>query len=352
MSNADDSSVAWKTDREFHQQLNLPAGFTWKSNPLRSGLEKLARAQRVAVFLDRRVDPDQKVDFTTNGTSLEAALQQLAAKIDLGVCKLDSVVYIGPASITEKLPTLAALRREEVRQLPSARQSPLLRRRELEWDFLAEPGETVQQLCREAGIEIANAAVVPHDLWPAVSLPQMTFVDRLSIVLAGFDLTFQLNETGTAIQLVPAPQSATIRRSYVVPSNPINLVAKLRQLFPEARFTNSTNQLNVEGAFDVHDAVQRLLRGESVRNRTVTQGERRYTLQVDNQPVGGVLKAVAGQLNLTMRLDPRVTSKINELISFEVKDATRDQLIEAIVKPAGLSFQVENDKLHILPATR
>ena len=145
-------------------------------------------------------------------------------------------------------------------------------------------------------------------------------------------------------------KDVTLRRSYELRANPSQLVAKLRQLFPDAQYTTARNQLTAVGKYEVHDAIKRLLSGKKVTTRTVTESDKRYTLAVENQPLGGVLKAVAMQLNLTVRFDPRVAGKLNALISFNVKDATRDQLIEAIVQPAGLAFKIEDARLKVFPA--
>ena len=58
---------------------------TWSGQPLRPALGDLARLQQTAVFLDRRVDPGQPMDFTQRDATLEDLLSRLAEQLDLGL---------------------------------------------------------------------------------------------------------------------------------------------------------------------------------------------------------------------------------------------------------------------------
>ena len=86
----------WRTGNRFHRQLQMPVGVTWRQTPLRSALNGLSSSQSVAIFLDRRVDPDQKIDFTVDDVELNAALQRLATDHGLGMSYVGCVVYLGP----------------------------------------------------------------------------------------------------------------------------------------------------------------------------------------------------------------------------------------------------------------
>ena len=91
-----ESPVAWKTGSEFHRAMAATVGVTWSRTPLRPALDRLARRQGVAIFLDRRIDPGQRVDFQAPEMSLRAWVDRLATQLQAEVAILGSVVYLGP----------------------------------------------------------------------------------------------------------------------------------------------------------------------------------------------------------------------------------------------------------------
>jgi hypothetical protein len=87
--------------------------------------------------------------------------------------------------------------------MPSDLRARLLNQRPLVWPDLAQPRDLVAALAAEAGLSVKLPDSTPHDLWPAVDLPPLTWTDRLSLVLAGFDLTFEIDPAKKTIALKP-----------------------------------------------------------------------------------------------------------------------------------------------------
>src|SRR5688500_17240389 len=80
----------WKTGPALQRQLAAPLSITWAGNPLRRAMTGLAESQQVAIFLDRRLDPERKLNFAAHNHPLERALEDLAAREQLGVS------FLGP----------------------------------------------------------------------------------------------------------------------------------------------------------------------------------------------------------------------------------------------------------------
>ncbi len=133
------AEVKWHTGTAFQRALRHTVGLTWSETPLRPALMQLARVQRVAIFLDRRVDPDQLVEFRTGEAPLEEVLQRLATSLDVGSTQLGSVVYIGPPETAAVLAATAERRRTEVKGLSSATRTRYLAMAAMQWEMLAEP---------------------------------------------------------------------------------------------------------------------------------------------------------------------------------------------------------------------
>ena len=159
--------------REFQQRLAQPVDILWKGNPLRAALRGLSEAQQVAILLDRRVDPGQKLDLTIQGKPLEAALQTIADRCGLGVSRLGAVVYLGPPSAAQRLRPAAAAFAQAVRRLPTATQRKFFQSKALAWEDLSTPRDLLAQLGQQSGVEIDGLERVPHDLWAAADLPPL-----------------------------------------------------------------------------------------------------------------------------------------------------------------------------------
>ena len=128
-------AVAWLTGPALQERLDAKLDLIWSgsANPLQAALAKLSRAERVAVLLDRRVDPHQNVAIKLVSVSLAAALDEIARKRGLGVTMLGPVIYFGPPEAATRLNPLSARREEEVRRLRPAVARRLLLRKPLVW---------------------------------------------------------------------------------------------------------------------------------------------------------------------------------------------------------------------------
>jgi hypothetical protein len=342
----------WWRGAKLEQQLTLPVGITWKGLPLREALEGLGQAQQIAVVLDRRIDPNQAVDFECQAEPLDGALRQLAAGIDADAVRIGPAVFIGPRGEADRIATSALLRQDEVNRLPKAQQSRWTAATEWSWPQLATPLELLEKLARENQIRFEGLEQIPHDLWPATDLPPMAVYDRLSLLLAGFGMTYALEADGQAARIVPVPATVKVQATYTVPRETTRdsdeLLASFRREFPKARLQRRGNQLILEGTWREHHQLQSLI-GSDKSARPQGPLEQRYTLRVENKAVGSIARQLAQKLDRRLEVDPRATDSLRKLVSFEVKDATREGLLKAVFDPAGLQFTVDEQRIRVLP---
>lgn len=345
-----EDQAAWKTGLAFRQQLSSLVGFQWSgSATLRPSLASLARSQQVAIWLDRRVDPDQPVEMGIHDVSLRQALRIVAGRIGCGVCFVDSVVYIGPPSITEKLATLAAMRRDEAQQLPTAARTKLQHAQPWTWDEASAPKELLAAIAEEANLKISEADRLPHDLWAAGDLPSLAVTDRMSLLLAGFDLTFDIAKDGSAIRPTPIPGQVSLQRTYTPRGAIATATAKIAREFPQVGVQTKGQQLIIVGSFEDHDQIARLLRGEAVAPPKPTGGEKRYDLTTQS-PVGAIVKLIGEREKLQVTIDPAAAKLLQTRVSVEVKQATLLELLDATLDPAGIRYELEGQSLRLLPA--
>jgi hypothetical protein len=102
--------------------------------------------------------------------------------------------------------------------------------------------------------------------------------------------------------------------------------------------------------------VKRLLRGETIRpptpaadSPTSAAGSTVYTLKDTEAPAGLILKQLAPRLGLKLWVDPRIAARVQKRVRVDVKDVSRDELLNAVVEPAGVSYTIRGEMLEIVP---
>jgi hypothetical protein len=294
------TSPSWKSGAALDGQLKQQFSVQWQERPLRLVLERLSAETGAAVFLDRRIDPDQLLTLATTDMPLIQLYERIAAEAGAGACRLGSVTYIGPPKTTVKLPAIAAQRRADAAKLPAELRSQMLKSAPCGWPDLAEPKILLDDLTKEAGLSVNGGNAVPHDLWPAVDLPPLVWTDRLTIVLAGFDLTFEIEAAAKALKLIPMP-NVTVAT-------------------PQPRTAKASKAP-----------------GKSV-----------YSLRAAGQPAGNVLKTIAESLDKKLSYDPALLEKLRQPVTFDSKGVTLEELLETTLAGTELSYEITDSELQII----
>lgn len=328
----------------------------WDQVPLREATMRLSDALRRAIFVDRRVDPSRRIDLSLREVAPQDVLERLATELSLGVSQWDGVVYLGPPPTAAQLRTVAAICQNHIRQLPPDRRRVLLHREPRSWPRFTEPRRLVVDLLAEQGWAVRNAELIPHDLWPAGQLPALGLGDQLTLLLAGFDLTFVPLADQRAIEIQPIDNPVVLRKRYRWPESRGPELSVLRQKLPDATLQVEGRRLVVAGRLEDHERLLELLgrrSDRSDRGSAAQNVERRYTLRVDNQPVGVVLRELGRQLAWNVRVDEAAIQaagrSLDRRVSFAVEDATLDELLESMLQPAGLTHRRNGQQLIVTP---
>jgi hypothetical protein len=306
---AESSPTVWLTGRELKRQLDKPVDLIWSENPLRSALENLSRTQRVAVFLDPRIDPSRKVQLSLRNAPLHEALQKIAQTQNLGVALFGPVVYFGPPLTAIQLRGLIALRAEELQKASPPVRSKFFARAPMAWDDFADPRRLIGWLARHNGLTPEGLDALPHDLWAAADLPPMTLSERLTLLLAPFQRTFTVSPDGRRLILSPIP--------------------------------------------DVLPNVQETGGLPGGRAAKVPLKDKRFTLTVEEKPFGPVMLQLAKQIGLQLQMDPEALRRAGvppeQRVSFSVREATIDQLLQAAVEHLPLRWRRQGTSVVIEP---
>ncbi len=305
---------AWLTGAAFRTQLAQPVGVSWAGVGLRKGLATLSRTQRVAILIDRRLDPERNLEESQSDVPLGQLLEAVARSQQAGIAVLDSVVYLGPPATAARFPAVLAMQRNQLRRLPQGVQQIYSRSRRWGWDDLATPRDLLLELGREGGIDVQGLDRIPHDLWAAADLPALPLLDRLALVAVQFDLVCRLSADGKAVRLTSLGDE---------PVAPVKAPATASNQTP---------------------APEPAPKGK---------GTKVYTLFVKNVSLARLLEEFKRKLAVEIRCDEagirEAGLSLDVLVTVDVKNATLDQLLGAALGPAGLTFRRQGMVVEVGP---
>ena len=286
----------------------------WRDVPLGDAVARLKPLFAETIFVDRRVDPNLRVNLDIAASSAEQVVAALAAEKGLGACRLGKLIYLGPSGSAEQLKSLAALRMKDVSRLPADLRTGLAGKRALRWPRLGEPRQIVNSAVQTAGWRVGNSEQIPHDLWAAGEMPELSLAEQLTVLLIGFDRTFAIVPNERTIEIIP-------------------LAAPAAPATPAATQNRSPEKTNAA----------RPARGK----------KQVYTLRVQEKPVGAVLRELAQRLEWTVQIDEeaiRAAGKsLDTRVSFSVENADRDKLLDALLTPAGLEYKIDGEQIRVRP---
>lgn len=341
-----DEGVKWKTGSDLAKALRAPLDRTGNDKPVGESLTALGRATGVAMLLDRRVDPNQVVSIDAHGISLGDELKRLSNSLQLGVGTIGPVQYFGPPATAARVEALSELRRREA---SSSGHKAWLKTAPSGWDDLAEPRELAQAIAADAGAKINNPEAVPHDVWAAWSGPPLSHADRLTLILAGFDLTFALRDDGSEVQIVPAPEQLAFERTYEVTGTIASVSNELKRLLPDVKVQASSGKsIRVTATAEQHAKVVDLLSGKPTTTKSVVvPGEKVYTFKAENQLIGVMVQTLAKERGLKVQASEAIVEKLKQRGTVEVEKASFEAALKKVLDPVGIKYKLTEKTLEL-----
>ena len=287
---------------------------TWDNKHLIDVIQRLEETQGINIWLDRRIDPKQMVMLQVRDKPVSVVLETLAKDLDLGVSRLGKLVYLGPRKAAANLEHLSLLARSTLSKATPKWQREWLREEQREFPELTQPRIFLENCLRKEGIRMTGAEQIPHDLWRAMELPELSLIDQSVFVLIGFHLTLEVTHQGSDSKIVPIRDT----------------------MLPESRTKPLTSHK------------------DSQRN----DSQRLYSLKITNQPVGSILDHLAKQLQLKIVWHPSLASEQatlkKALVSCEVANADLGSMLNSILRPIGLEHRQKGQTItlsRLPPAT-
>lgn len=322
-----------------------PITLTWDEKHFRAGAVRLGERLRIAVLIDRNLDPDVPVRLEARELPLAELWNRTAAAAAGKATRIGPVAYLGPPDIADKLATLVALREDDVRKLPLAARTRWTRTSPLAWDDLETPRDVLATATAAEGISIENPQLVPHDLLAGGKLPPLPTATRLSLLLCQFGLTFRLADSaGQKIRLEPIPERPRLVRLLTAGTKPQDRLKTWAELAPQAGLKVVGRQIEATATAEEIALFEADLKGaRPVVGGPKPQGKR-FTLKVDRKPLLPVLEVLAKQGGFELRLDRPALEKakidLGRPIDLDVRDADLAGLLTALLQGTGLGFRI------------
>lgn len=291
-----------------------PVHATWKALPIRVVVEQLSGLAGRPVVLDRRLDPTTPITLVVEGEPCNDVLAAIATRGGGKAIVLASTIRIVPPTEAGRCLAAEPTRQREISRLPAAQREPLTRKADCRWPAGSRPAEIVAGWADEAGIVVDGLDRIPHDHFPAADLPPLSLADRLDLILAHFNLRVAWSRghsgsrpQGSIVSLPDAAPTAADPRSPATPSR--------RPPRPQPAGTQQV-----------------------------------YTLRLD-APLEEALAAITRQLGLRLDLDAASLAARGiaprEIARADVRSASRDELLTAVLTPLGLSWRIDDATLRV-----
>jgi hypothetical protein len=301
----------------------------------------------VPIVLDRRIDPELLVSVQVEDSELVDVLQEIAAAHGWQVGVLPDVVYVGPTSSASPLASWYVRESERLAALPAPVRNRWRRPSDASWPEITEPRALVERWLQQARVACRDTKMIPHDLWPAQALPRLDLLQRLTLVLAGFQLAPHVADDGS-LEIVPLPPTVELTREYAIPARNVKDLDSWQQQLADARFIRDGARLQLTGRVEDHRRLASWLQDNPNRTRIPSRpGQKRFTLNVKNQRIDAVLLAVAQQTDLQV-VWPEGSDELQATrVSLSVDNATLGELLSQLLRAQGAEFRIQNGRLQV-----
>ena len=347
--------VEYLREARFQEAIDRPLVANGERAVLRDYLQRLAGERQVAILLDRRIDPGQRVNVALAADFFDEGIRSLVGQVAADVSVVGDTIYVGPPETVRFLRTRIVTARnalDGVQEFSPRRQFEILRRYEVHWSDLTTPREIIEGIARRYDIQIEGIEQIPHDLWGGGSMTYPNLIEALTLVLTQFHLAFEWKDA-TTIRIVPEVVAVELQQDHRPRRMSLDAAMDLiTRQHPSLPIVREGNQLRVTGTVEQHESVAILLGENPPRQRSAASVEsaalrnRRFTLKMVRKPFGSLM-ATLQQQGIMIQYDPGELNAsgidLAQKISLELEQATIDQLLEQSCAKVGLTYRIEGE---------
>lgn len=342
------SQTDWLKGQEFARAARLTTfDIDWQDAPLKEHVQGLSRAGRMAVMIDRRVDPDLPIKLRMTGSSLPLTLLAAGEPHALAVGRMDGFYYFGPSATALALPQRAtdfrtALNQQSVRPAFRSRMLKVVDR----WP--AEPfcpRDWLRSVLAERSIEVEGWEQIPFDFWERPELPSVPLADLLVAWLAGFGLTPEV-VAPEGLEIRAFPESLQGRLD-IPELKDQNQSASLVQGLEGIRWQPGSGAAGLEGdAAGLLEVVRRVVRSRG-SERSEASNPVLLSLKTTARRLD-ILEVLARQQRWTLAVPDEARTALAGTVSIDLDQVTATVLMDAVLKGTGWKGVVDGGCLSVV----
>ena len=338
-------STNWRKGNELDQYLLQPISVSFSEEPFKECLISFSQQQRIAIFVDRRLDPGLPISLVLRDVTIEQLFWKIAADHDCGVCRLGNLYYFGPTVTAASLPLVWQQLKAETSQRKQGSVVSWSKLLPVSWPELSVPDEILQQLAIKNGFRIKGDAVAP-DLWSRTQLPAMALDEQVGLLVVGFGKWFERTSDGSEMKLIDftVPTSGTL--NFQCLKNDRSLLSQLRKQFPECQVAVAGKSLQATGSPSQLAQIQAAIVSAQKLTPRTDLSQQRYTLTTRSSR-GEILATIAQQTGRKLEFDPSLNAKLEETIELKVENISLEDLIKKTLDGTGVSFEMDATRLII-----
>ncbi len=354
---------------DFVQRLREPHSGRLDGQSLRIAIELISEIpgqpdRHLNVWLDRKVDPDAPVSPGPLGPTRYRSLEKVADSAGCVVLPIERCVLIGRAEWVAQTGR-DLLQNKAAIKLQNPASNVAIGPIDVRWPALSTPTEAMRSIRHAIGPSVnrgaafpSDSAALPHDLWPATRLDQVSPVTAMTLVAAQFKDPSVDNPEGEV------EKRLTLRYRFAGLSEELKV---LRKSHPSIKVTPGRGETTLAAGLAAHRLLCSALLSSAGSSAAATTGQpagppassdplvqlrndrRTFSLKVENQKAGAVLHQLFSSAGVTSAFDPAANPSLVKLVSFEAKDMTLWELVHLITDQSSLKIETAEGKLLVSP---
>ena len=313
----------------FNQRLQIRTNSVLDGRTFREALTRICETNELNLWIDRRVNPSERIEIGPVGPTVFQAIQKIAASQSCDVMPVSGVILVGrPKWIRGLSEHILAAKPNELGSVI-----------DVHWDELTTPSEalsTVESLTATA------EPPLPHDHWPKNSW------NSIDSGVAKLLIRGQFTESNALTHGEDQRSKKLITRIYsLTATTREKATAKIPELVPGTKLTRSATGLSVQASAAQHLLITSwLLTHQAVEKGADIDGDT-FTLKKMSTTAENAFRQLANTAGLRCVIDSSAQAACGEFVTLEGENVTLRFLLERIAEQINATITWQDSKIII-----
>ena len=327
---------------KLREKLSEPSAYAIQNTPLRNIAEDCRKIFGIQVILDRRIDLDSSFDLKEPEQPLEVTLDHIAQRFDAEIAWIENVIYICPKSRAARIEAAYWNLYQEIAKGSKKGSS-------FQWKRLETPANIVARWCKANDLQSDDPGAIEHDLWDAGELKDCSLAAQITVLLAGFDLTADIDWKEKHIAWKALPEETNVRGKYVPMKLDDQAIQAWKDRWPQSKSQFAKKEWNILAPPKAH---RDLILVTKSKKQGSTNGKDPLANVFFPAPqiqgrLGDVLEELQKQYQFEIEPWPIPKELFEAMVQVDDKKLNMDQLLKAIGDSCGATITRDRLRLRV-----